>query len=79
MTRCSRICAGSRTQRQGRDSSDDVTTLSKRGIIRRLGTAPAQPHRLLDQTNYPKSFEHLRSLPQVLNGDVDPIDRKKIA
>jgi len=50
--------------------------LSKREIIRRLGTSAAQLYRLLDQTNYRESVDQLLSLLQVLNCDVDLVVRK---
>ena len=53
--------------------------LSKREIIRRLGTSAAQLYRLLDQTNYRKSVDQLVRLLQVLNYDVDLVVRKKTA
>jgi hypothetical protein len=53
--------------------------LSKREIIRRLGTSGAQLYRLLDQTNYRKSVDQLLALLQVLNCDVDLIVRQKTA
>ena len=55
------------------------SALSKREIIRRLGTSGAQLYRLLDQTNYRKSVDQLLSLLQVLNCDVDLVVRKKTA
>jgi hypothetical protein len=57
----------------------DESPLSKREIIRRLGTSAAQLYRLLDQTNYRKSVDQLLALLQVLNCDVDLIVRKKTA
>jgi Cro/C1-type HTH DNA-binding domain len=45
--------------------------LSKREIVRRLGTSAAQLYRLLDQTNYRKSVDQVLALLQVLNCDVD--------
>lgn len=45
--------------------------LSKREIIRRLGTSPAQFDRLLDQTNYRKSIDKLLALLHILDCDVD--------
>jgi hypothetical protein len=54
-------------------------SLSKREIVRRLGTSAAQLYRLLDQTNYRKSVDQLLALLQVLNCDVDLIVRKKTA
>ncbi|MCZ6906497.1 MAG: hypothetical protein O7G28_04340, partial [Deltaproteobacteria bacterium] len=37
----------------------DQSPLSKREIVRRLGTSAAQLYRLLDQTNYRKSVDQL--------------------
>lgn len=51
--------------------------LSKREIIRRLGTSAAQLYRLLDQTNYRKSVDQLLSLLQVLDCNVDLVVRAK--
>ncbi len=45
--------------------------LSKREIIRRLGTSATQFYRLLDQTNYRKSLGQLVSLLHLLDCDVD--------
>ena len=53
--------------------------LSKREIVRRLGTSAAQLYRLLDQTNYRKSVDQLVALLQVLNCDVDLVVRTKTA
>ena len=53
--------------------------LSKREIIRRLGTSATQFYRLLDQTNYSKSVDQLVSLLQVLDCEVDLLVRKKSA
>jgi hypothetical protein len=53
--------------------------LSKREIIRRLGTSATQLYRLLDQTNYKKSVDQLISLLQLLECDVDLVVRKKSA
>ena len=52
-----------------------ATALSKREIIRRLGTSPAQLYRLLDQTNYRKSVDQVLHLLHVLDCDVDVIVR----
>jgi Cro/C1-type helix-turn-helix DNA-binding protein len=46
------------------------SALSRRELIRRLGTSPAQFYRLLDQTNYRKSVDQLVSLLQALDCDV---------
>jgi hypothetical protein len=56
-----------------------ATPLSRREIIRRLGTSPAQLYRLLDQTNYRKSVDQLLRLLQVLDRDVDLVVRVKSA
>jgi len=53
--------------------------LSKREIVRRLGTSAAQLYRLLDQTNYRKSVDQVLVLLQVLNCDVDLVVRTKTA
>jgi hypothetical protein len=53
--------------------------LSKREIIRRLGTSATQFYRLLDQTNYSKSVDQLVSLLQVLDCEVDLRVRAKRA
>jgi len=57
----------------------DESPLSKREIVRRLGTSAAQLYRLLDQTNYRKSVDQLVSLLQVLECDVDLVVRAKTA
>jgi hypothetical protein len=49
--------------------------LSRREIIRRLGTSPAQFYRLLDPTNYRKSIDGVLALLQVLECDVDLVVR----
>jgi hypothetical protein len=53
--------------------------LSKREIVRRLGTSAAQLYRLLDQTNYRKSVDQLLALLQVLNCDVGLVVRTETA
>jgi hypothetical protein len=53
--------------------------LSKREIVRRLGTSAAQLYRLLDQTNYRKSIDQVLTLLQVLDCDVDLVVRTKTA
>jgi hypothetical protein len=52
-----------------------ASPLSKREIIRRLGTSATQFYRLLDQTNYRKTIDQLLSLLHVLDCDVDLIVR----
>ena len=44
---------------------------SKREIIRRLGTSPAQFYRLVDQTNYTKSVDQMLNLLQALDWEVE--------
>jgi hypothetical protein len=53
--------------------------LSKREILRRLGTSAAQLYRILDQTNYCKSVDQVLALLQVLNCDVDLVVRTETA
>ena len=57
----------------------EASSLSKREIIRRLGTSATQFYRLLDQTNYRKSVDQLLSLLHVLDCDVDLLVRTKSA
>jgi len=57
----------------------DASTLSKRELIRRLGTSAAQFYRLLDQTNYRKSVDQVLNLLHVLDCDVDLVVRAKSA
>ncbi|MDD5092710.1 MAG: hypothetical protein PHQ23_17565 [Candidatus Wallbacteria bacterium] len=45
--------------------------LSRREIIRRLGTSASQFYRLLDQTNYRKTVDQMLLLLSVLNCSVD--------
>lgn len=57
----------------------EASSLSKREIIRRLGTSATQFYRLLDQTNYRKSVDQLLKLLQVLDCEVDLIVRDRAA
>jgi hypothetical protein len=57
----------------------EASPLSKREIIRRLGTSASQFYRLLDQKNYRKSVDQLLSLLQVLECNVDFVVRTKSA
>lgn len=57
----------------------EESPLSKREIIRRLGTSPAQFYRLLDPMNYRKSVDKVLLLLQVLDCDVDVVVRAKSA
>lgn len=52
-----------------------ASPLSKREIIRRLGTSATQFYRLLDQSNYRKTIDQLLSLLHVLDCDVDLVVR----
>jgi len=56
-----------------------TSPLSRREIIRRLGTSATQFYRLLDQTNYRKSVDQLVSLLQILDCDVQLVVRSKTA
>ena len=57
----------------------EQSALSKREIIRKLRTSPAQFYRLLDQTNYSKSVDKMLDLLQALDCDVEVIVREKSA
>ena len=56
-----------------------ASKLSKREIIRRLGTSASQFYRILDQTNYRKSVGQLLALFHILDCDVNVVvkSRKK--
>jgi predicted XRE-type DNA-binding protein len=54
-----------------------ASALSRREIIRRLGTSASQFYRLLDQKNLRKSVDQLLSLLHVLDCDVDLVVRPK--
>jgi hypothetical protein len=54
-----------------------ASPLSKREMIRRLGTSATQFYRLLDQKNYSKSVDQLLTLLHVLDCDVDLLVRAK--
>jgi len=55
----------------------EKSALSKREIVRRLGTSATQFYRLLDQKNYQTSIDQLLSLLHVLDCDVDLVIRSK--
>ena len=57
----------------------EESSLSKREIIRRLGTSATQFYRLLDQTNYRKSLDQLLSLLHILDCKVDFVIRARSA
>jgi hypothetical protein len=56
-----------------------ASALSRRELIRRLGTSATQFYRLLDQTNYRKSVDQLLSLLQVLDCEVRLVVRPRSA
>ena len=55
----------------------EASRLSKRELIRKLGTSPAQLYRLLDTTNYRKTIDKMLSLLQALDCEVDLVVRDK--
>ncbi len=55
------------------------TALSRRELIRRLGTSATQFYRLLDQTNYKKSVDQLLLLLRVLDCDVSFVVKRRAA
>jgi len=55
----------------------ESSPLSKRELIRRLGTSAAQFYRLLDPTNYTKSIDQLTALLGVLDCEVELIVRSQ--
>jgi len=57
----------------------EASPLSRREVVRRLGTSASQLYRLLDQTNYAKSVDQLLALLQVLDCNVDFVVRAKSA
>jgi len=57
----------------------DESSLSKREIIRRLVTSPAQFYRLIDSTNYRKSVDKVLSLLHVLDCEIELVVRSKSA
>ena len=57
----------------------EASALSKREIIRRLGTSATQFYRLVDSTNYRKSVDQLLTLLRVLDCDVELVVRTKSA
>ena len=64
---------------QGHERRMAESPLSKREIVRRLGTSAAQLYRLLDQTNYRKSVDQVLALLQVLNCEIELVVRTKTA
>ena len=56
-----------------------ASPLSKRELVRRLGTSATQLYRILDQTNYRKSVDQVLALLQVLNCEVDLVVRTRSA
>lgn len=54
-----------------------TSPLSRREIIRRLGTSATQFYRLVDQTNTRKSFGQMLALLHILDCEVDLVVRKR--
>jgi len=54
-----------------------ASKLSKREIIRRLGTSASQFYRVLDETNYTKSVGQLLALLHILGCEVDFTVRRR--
>ena len=54
-----------------------ASKLSKREIIRRLGTSASQFYRVLDQTNYKKSLGQLLALLHILDCEVDLVVKSR--
>lgn len=57
----------------------EESALSKREIIRQLGTSATQFYRIVDQTNYRKSVDQVLNLLHVLECDVELVVRAKSA
>jgi hypothetical protein len=53
------------------------SSLSKREIIRRLGTSASQFYRLVDPTNHRKSMGQMLALLQILDCDVEIVIRQR--
>jgi len=53
--------------------------LSKREVIRRLGTSPSQFYRLVDTTNYQKTIDQMLALLNVLGCEVEFKVKRKSA
>ena len=57
----------------------EASPLSKREVVRRLGTSPSQLYRLLDPTNSRKSVDRMLGLLRVLGCEVDVVVRPRAA
>ncbi len=57
----------------------DSSGLSRREIVRRMGSSASQLYRLLDQTNYRKSIDQMLKLLHVLDCDVEVMVRERSA
>jgi len=55
----------------------EKSSLSKREIIRKLGTSPSQFYRLLDQTNYRKTIDQMFLLLYILECKVDVVVKSR--
>lgn len=56
-----------------------ASDLSRRDILRRLKTSPAQLSRILDASNYRTSLDQVVSLLQALDCEIDVVVREKSA
>ena len=57
----------------------EQSELSRREIIRRMGTSPSQFYRLIDSANYQKTIDQMLALLNVLGCEVEFTVRKKSA
>ena len=57
----------------------EQSQLSRREIIRRLGTSPSQFYRLIDPANYQKTIDQMLALLNVLGCEVEFTVREKTA
>jgi hypothetical protein len=57
----------------------EKSALSRREIIRRLGTSASQFYRLLDQTNYRKSIDQMLLLLHVLDCEINLVFKDRIS
>ena len=55
----------------------EATSLSRREVIRRLGTSATQFYRIIDQTNYRKSIDKVLNLLHVLDCEVELVVKEK--
>jgi hypothetical protein len=55
----------------------ETSDLTRREIIRRMASSPAQLYRLLDQTNYRKRIDQMVKLLNILDCEVGFVVREK--